>query len=856
MPNGGNNQQPKTPTLNLDDVACPLPELFAKLKTTENGLSDKAARQKLLEDGPNEAVVEKKHGVLFQFFSKFLHPLVILLLVIGTFSFIFDEKISASIVLLLAVISVFLTFIQEYRSGKEAEKLKRMVRTTATVYRNNKQREIQIRDIVRGDVIYLSAGDMVPADLRIISCKDLFINHSALTGESFQVEKTATPPADPKKLSLSELNNMVFMGSSVVSGTANAVVVSAGASTQFGEVSRRVSATAVQTSFDKGVRKFTWVMIRIMSVLVVFIFGANMFLKGNFKDSLLFALCVAVGLTPEMLPMLVALCLSKGAIAMSRKSVIVKRLNSIQNFGAMDVLCTDKTGTLTEDKIILEKHCDVVREQSDNVLTYAYLNSYYQTGLKNILDRAILKYAKLALEQYKKVDEIPFDFARRIMSVVVEKDGQHILIAKGAPEEIIKRCTHYELDKEVFEKEELVLADLIKECDSLSADGFRVLAIAYKNFKEKKEAYSRNDESEMVLFGYVAFLDPPKLSTKKAILGLQKLGVQVKVLTGDNDLVTRKICGEVGLDVQGLLTGQQIEGMTDQELQEKVKTTTVFARLSPFQKEKVIHALHANNHIVGFLGDGINDAPALKTADVGISVNNAVDIAKESADFILLKKSLMVLQDGVIEGRRTFGNIVKYVRMGASSNFGNMFSMTGSTMVLPFLPMLPIQILLNNFLYDLSQAPIPTDHVDDVYVTKPRPWNIKSIRNFMFWFGPLSSIFDYVTFGFLMLIVHAPQDLFHTTWFLESLCTQTMVIFVIRTTETPFVKSWPSLPLLISSLAIVSFGFWLPFSPFANVFGFVQPPLFYIGAILLITLIYLVLAEILKRIFAKKYGVN
>ncbi|TRZ95654.1 magnesium-translocating P-type ATPase, partial [bacterium] len=668
--------------------------IFEKLKTSEKGLTDQEAKNRLLEYGLNEPAKKKKRTILRGILSKFLNPLVIVLLIIGAFSLFFGEKISAIIVSFMAVMSVALAFVQEHRASKAAEKLSEMVRTTATVLRNARSKEISIREIVPGDIIDLFAGDMIPADLRITSCKDLFINQASLTGESFPAEKIATP-INPKNNSISELTNIAFMGSSVVSGTALGVVIKTGVTTQFGELSRKLATMRIETSFDKGVNKFTMLMVKSMICMVMVIFAIIAFRHGNFIEALLFSLGVAVGLAPEMLPMIVTLNLSKGAISMSKKEVIVKRLNSIQNFGAMDVLCTDKTGTLTMDKIVLEKHCDVIRKEDDDVLRYAYINSFYQTGLKNILDRAILKYQKLVVKEYRKIDEIPFDFSRKIMSVVVDLEDKHQIISKGAPEEIFKRCVQYELDGEISDIDPLIISDLKEEFDTLSADGFRVLAIAYKNIDSKKIAYSKDDEKELILKGYVAFLDPPKPSTKRAIQALQKLGIDFKVLTGDNELVTRKICSEVGLNVQGLVTGDRVEKANDSQLSELVKTTNIFARLSPLQKERVIRALHNNGHIVGYLGDGINDAPALKTSDVGISVNNAVDIAKESADIILLKKNLMVLEDGVIEGRKTFGNIVKYVKMGSSSNFGNMFSMTGGSLFLPFLPMLPIQILLN-----------------------------------------------------------------------------------------------------------------------------------------------------------------
>jgi Mg2+-importing ATPase len=843
----------KTQILEFDYIGCSKEVIFEKLKTSQKGLTEQVANNRLSEYGFNEPAKKKKRTILRAILSKFVNPLVIVLLVIGAFSLFFGEKISALIVWLMAVMSVTLAFAQEHRASKAAEKLSEMVRTTATVLRNGKSKEISIREIVPGDLVDLFAGDMIPADLRIISCKDLFINQASLTGESFPIEKISAP-ISPKNNSIPELTNIAFMGSSVVSGTALGVAIKTGIATQFGEISRKLATMRVETSFDKGVNQFTMLMVKAMICMVMAIFAIIAFRHGNFIEALLFSLSVAVGLAPEMLPMIVTLNLSKGAISMSKKEVIVKRLNSIQNLGAMDVLCTDKTGTLTMDKIVLEKHCDVVRKEDNDTLRYAYINSFYQTGLKNLLDRAILKYEKLLVKEYIKVDEIPFDFSRKIMSVVVGTEDKHKIISKGAPEEIFKRCLQYELDGEIFDIDPLIISDLKEEFDTLSADGFRVLAIAYKNFDNKKEAYSKEDEKDLILKGYIAFLDPPKPSAKKAIQALKKLGIDCKVLTGDNELVTKKICSEVGLDVKGLVTGERVEKTNDYELGELVKTTNIFARLSPMQKERVIRALHANGHIVGYLGDGINDAPALKTSDVGISVNNAVDIAKESADIILLKKSLMVLEDGVIEGRKTFGNIVKYLKMGSSSNFGNMFSMTGGSLFLPFLPMLPIQILLNNFLYDVSQVAIPTDQVDKEYVLKPRPWNVKYIRNFMVIIGPISSIYDFLTYGVMLFIFHAQAELFHTGWFIESLCTQTLVIHIIRTGKIPFIESRPSRFLLLMSVIIVSTGIAIPFSPLAKPFGFVKPPHMYFVALFIMVVTYLLLVQAVKKWFIKKYG--
>ena len=847
------NGTPKARGLSVDYIRTPIEFLFERFRTTVNGLPDAEARKRLLEYGYNEPARKRKRTILIQLLSKFLNPLVIVLLIIAVFSYFFGEKISTLLVGLMALMSVGLSFVQEYRAGQEAEKLREMVRATATVLRNGKAQEVKLRELVPGDVVDLFAGDMIPADLRLISCKDLFVNQASLTGESFPVEKAAGP-VHPKSNAISELTNIAFMGSSVVSGTALGLVVRTGGATQFGELARKLSRMRTETAFERGVRGFTWLMIRFMLFLVLVIFAINAITKGKPMEALLFSLAVAVGLTPEMLPMLVAINLSKGAITMARKHVIVKQLNSIQNLGAMNVLCTDKTGTLTQDRVILEKHCDVIRREDEDVLQVAYLNSYYQTGLKNLLDRAILEHDAPPLEQVKKVDEIPFDFSRRIMSVVVDLGGRHRLIAKGAPEDIFKRCTRYALDGELLEMEDLILTDLRDEFHKLSSEGFRVLAVAYKDMPDNKAVYARDDEAGLTLKGYVAFLDPPKPTVSKTIEALAASGVELKVLTGDNELVTKKICGDVGLALTRLVTGEELDALSDDELRGVAETANVFARLSPFQKERVIRALRATGHIVGYLGDGINDALSLKAADVGISVNNAVDIAKESADIILLKKNLMVLKEGVVEGRRTFANIIKYIKMGSSSNFGNMLSVTGASLFLPFLPMAPIQILLNNFLYDLSQVAIPTDTVDEEFVQKPRPWRLQSIQRFMVLIGPISSVFDYLTFGILWFVFRAEAALFHTGWFLESLCTQTLVIHVIRTGKVPFLDTRPSWFLILTSLLIIALGLWVPFSPLAKPFGFVVPPPAYFLVLVGIVTLYLVSVQVGKTWFVRQYG--
>ena len=828
-------------------------EIYGILNTRPGGLSDKEVKHMQELVGLNSLVTKREKSILVQLLLRFTNPLVVVLLIIAAFSIYFGDVLSAIMVMSMAVISVFLSFTQEYRAGIDAQKLSEMVHNTAAVYRNGILKEIQMKQVVPGDVIELIAGDMIPADMRIVASKDVFVNQSSFTGESFPVEKFPDE-MDGSHCDIEGMANIAFMGSSVVSGTARGVVIKTGLSTQFGAISKRLAEISDVSGFDEGIRKLTWLMIKFMIGLVIIIFAINAFMHGNIVEALLFSLAVAVGLTPEMLPMIIALNLSKGAIAMSKKSVIVKHLSAMQNFGSMDILCTDKTGTLTLNKVVLEQYCDVKGKIDDTVLEHAYINSYYQTGLKDLLDRTILDHEKKATHIFKKVDEIPFDFSRKIMSVVVSMNDSHRLISKGAPEEIFKRCTHYEENGIIHDIHPKQLVFLEKEYNDLSEQGFRVLAIAYKDTAQSQTEYSTDDETGLVLKGYLAFLDPPKTSSMETIKALKKLGIAVKILTGDHPLVTKKICMEVGLDVEDLMTGDDIETMSDEDLQQKAMNVTVFARLSPLQKERVIHALHASGHIVGYMGDGINDAPALKAADVGISVNNAVDIAKESADLILLKKSLLVLRDGVVEGRKTFTNILKYIRMGTSSNLGNMISMTGASIFLPFLPMLPIQILLNNFLYDFSQLAIPTDDVDEDYITKPHQWNIHSITRFMIVFGSLSSVFDFLTFAVLILLFHATPESFHTAWFLESLATQTLVIHIIRTDKIPFVESRSSSLLLVSTIFLTLTGLAIPFMHFRNAFSFSMIDGNYLLTITGILIAYLAATQIVKKWFIKRFG--
>ncbi len=847
--------EPKAPSKKWGDFdyAGSTPEvLYAKFRTSEAGLSEHEAVSRLREYGPNEPVKKKRRGPLAQLLSKFVNPLIIVLIIVGAFSAIIGEIAGSVLIAAMIVLSVSIAFVQEYRSGKEAEKLAEMVRTTASVVRGGKHREISIKKLVPGDIVNLAAGDLVPADVRVLTCKDLFVNQSALTGESFPVDKCAVqaqPAADQIWA-----GNIALMGTSVVSGAATALVIKTGGDTQFGAVAHELVETRPPTSFDRGIHDFSWLMIRAMLVMVLAIFAINALFRGTLIEAFLFSLAVAVGLTPEMLPTIVAVNLSKGASDLAKKKVIVKHLNSIQNFGAMDILCTDKTGTLTLDQVVLVRHCDVNGAEDETVMLHAYLNSFYQTGLKNLLDHAVIAHQKLAVKRYEKIDEMPFDFVRRVMSVVVNYDGGHRLIAKGAPEEIFKRCDRYEIQGKVLPIDSLHLPGLQAQVDKFNAEGFRVLAVAYKDTPADRKVYSKDDEQNLVLKGYVAFLDPPKPSAKHALDSLLALGIRVKVLSGDNATVTAKICSEVGLDGAQPVTGDMIEAMDDAALGDAAENESVFARMSPMQKERVIRALQKKGHVVGFLGDGINDAASLKVADVGISVNNAVDIAKESAELILLEKDLNVLRDGVIGGRRIFANIIKYVRMGSSSNFGNMVSLTGASLFLPFVPMAPIQVLLNNFLYDLSQVTIPTDNVDPEYLKTPKPWNVRSIKRFMVMIGPISSIFDFLTFGIGLYLFHAPVDLFRTFWFIESLWTQTLVIHVIRTAKKPMVESMASLPLRLTSLLIILTGLVIPLTPLAGPLGFIRPPLTWYPVLIGLVALYLAITQVFKEWFIKKYG--
>lgn len=832
--------------------------VFARMKTTAEGLDEAEALKRAREVGPNVVAEGNHRGWPWRLLAAVRNPLVILLGVLATISFATGDLRAGSVVTLMLILGVLLRFVQEARADTAAAQLKAMIHVTAAVVRGGKEEEIPLRGLVPGDVVELSAGDMIPADVRLILAKDLFIAQGTLTGESLPVEKHAAAD-NRERIEPLELSNLCFLGTSVESGAATAVVLATGGQTYFGSMAGSLTGEPEPTSFDKGMEQFTWLMIRFMLVMVPLVFLINGLTKHQWHEAFFFSIAVAVGLTPEMLPMIVSVCLSKGALAMSKKKVIVKQLNAIQNFGAMDVLCADKTGTLTMDQVILELHCDVMQKEDDEVFRDAYLIAHFQTGLKNVLDRAVLSHREThhhVIEGFSKVDEIPFDFVRRMMSVVVVTPaGDHQLLTKGAPEAIFPRCAFFELDGKTSPMEPSLVGGLMEQYKQLSANGFRVLAVAHKALA-LGEFISKEDECDLVLKGYVAFLDPPKDSAAKAIRALESHGVTVKLLTGDNDLVTRNVCRQVGLDAETLLLGSVVETMDDAALAVAVERTHVFARLTPAHKQRIIRALQHNGHVVGFMGDGTNDAPALHVADVGISVDSAVDIAKTAAAVILLEKDLMVLDDGVLEGRKVFVNILKYVRMGASSNFGNMFSVLGASAFLPFVPMAPIQVLTNNLLYDFSQVPIPTDRVSAEQIAKPRPWHIGDIKKFVLCIGPISSIFDYTTF-FVMLYVFGCWDpsrvgLFQTGWFVESLMTQTLIVHVIRTNQIPFIRGGASWPLTITTVGIMGIAAWLPFSPLATALGFTAlPPLYW--PILLATLFfYVVLTQLMKMWLIQK----
>jgi Mg2+-importing ATPase len=874
----------KRPSPLLDLCDCSPDDALKKLDTARSGLTPEQVAERQERYGPNQITHEKPPTWYLQLFHAFLTPFNGVLFAVSIVSFFSDVIFAApedrtfrTIIVLISMVllSTLLRFWQEFRSNKAAEELKAMVSSTTAVLRTGMERpqEIPISTLVPGDIVYLSAGDMVPADVRLLTAKDLFVSQAMLTGESIPLEKYPVSP--PKRINSAtapetvlERETACFMGTNVVSGTATAVVAATGDATFFGAVARDIAGARPLTSFDKGISKVSWMLVRFLMVMTPLVFLINGISKGDWLESLLFAVSVAVGLTPEMLPMIVTTNLAKGAVVMARRKAIVKRLNAIQNFGAMDVLCTDKTGTLTQNKIILERHLNVHGKDDLQVLEFAWLNSFNQTGLKNLLDVAVLDYAQqydivYKLQHYKKIDEIPFDFMRRRMSVVVrDGDGKNLMVCKGAIEEMLPLCVSADNNGGEAGGVLPFTTEMRKEVRrvtrKLNQEGLRALAVGYKWLPPEDRTYTVNDEKEFVLAGYVAFLDPPKETARQAIAALREYGVAVKIITGDNEVVTRKICKEVGLPIEHALLGKDVEKLSDSQLEEAAELTTIFAKMSPMQKSRVIRALKSKGHTVGFLGDGINDAAALKDADVGISVDTAVDIAKESADIILLEKSLLVLEEAVIEGRKTFANIIKYIKMTASSNFGNVFSVLVASIFLPFLPMLPIQLLVQNLLYDISQVSIPWDDVDPDFLKQPRKWDAGGIARFMVFIGPISSIFDIVTFLVMWNVFGAntveKQSLFQSGWFVVGLLTQTIIVHMIRTQHIPFIQSRAATPVILLTASIMAFGIYLPFSSLGAHLGMVPLPLSYFPWLAGILLCYCVLTQLMKRLYIHRFG--
>jgi len=862
-------------------------QALARLQTQAGGLEAAEAARRLARDGPNEVQHEPPLPGWLRLWRCYLNPFNLLLTALALLSVLSADARAAVVIGTMVALSTGIRFVQEGRSHRAAEGLRAMVSNTATVLRPGQPvpLEIPVRALVAGDVVALSAGDMVPADCRVLTARDLFVAQAAMTGESLPVEKfvqVADGAAGPGTgTSVLEQRNLVFMGTNVTSGTATALVVATGGRSYFGTLAAHASATdTAQNAFQAGVNSVSWLLIRFAAVMVPVVFLVNGFTKGDWLEAFLFALSVAVGLTPEMLPMIVTTTLAKGAVRLSSKQVVVKRLDAIQNFGAMDVLCTDKTGTLTQDQIALARHADAYGQDTDEVLHFAFLNSHYQTGLKNLLDRAVLAHVELPVElkleeAYRKVDEIPFDFERRRMSVVVAalvhgQDHHHELVCKGAVEEVLAACTRMRTQEPVdasldgdrpmptLPLDAALRARTQAVTAGLNAEGLRVVAVAAKTLPPNQTTYSVADETGLTLIGYIAFLDPPKDTAAPALQQLAAHGITVKVLTGDNDLVTLQVCRQVGLPVTAVLLGAQVEAMDDAALQAAAASHSVFAKLSPLHKERIVRALRAGGHVVGFMGDGINDAPALRAADIGISVDSAVDIAKEAADIILLEKSLLVLDDGVVEGRTTFCNLLKYIRMTASSNFGNVLSVLVASAFLPFLPMLPLQLLVQNLLYDIGQTGIPFDNVDPELVARPLKWNPADIGRFMLFFGPISSLFDLLTFGVMWWVFDASsiarQTLFQSGWFVVGLLTQTLVVHLVRTPKLPFVQSQAAAPLMAMTLAIVALGIWLPLGPLASHFRLEALPAAYYGWLVAILLGYCTLTTGMKRLYLHRYG--
>lgn len=860
-------------------------------ESTQAGLSAARVEKNRNTYGDNTITHSKKVSLYKRIGEAFINPFTIILLLLALVS-LFTDIILASpgeanptaviIIVTMVMISGILRFVQEARSGDAAEKLLNMIATTTAVQRQEEGiAEIPLEEVVVGDIVYLAAGDMIPADMRIVQAKDLFVSQSALTGESAAVEKIAIPMTNTD-LGIMEMQNLAFMGANVISGSAIGIVLATGNDTVFGNMAKSIGGQPVQTSFEKGVNSVSWLLIRFMVTMVPIVLLINGFTKGDWLEAALFALSIAVGLTPEMLPMIVTTCLAKGAMGMAKEKTIIKNLNAIQNLGSMDILCTDKTGTLTQDKVALQYHLNINGEEDVRVLRYAYLNSYFQTGLKNLMDAAIIERAQTLQDsedslqdiatRYHKVDEIPFDFERRRMSVVVTNGKTH-MITKGAVEEMLAICSHAEYEGKVQLLDDTIRTFILNKMEELNANGMRVIAIAQKTNPSPVDVFSVKDEMDMVLIGYLAFLDPPKPSTAGALKALREHGVEVKILTGDSDTVTRFICKEVGITVQRILLGTDVEAMNDAMLGEAAEEVSIFAKLSPQQKARVINALRSNGHSVGYMGDGINDAAAMKVSDVGISVDTAVDIAKESADVVLLEKDLMVLEKGIIEGRKTYANMIKYIKMTASSNFGNMFSVLAASAFLPFIPMLPIHLILLNLIYDLSCTAIPWDNVDEEFLAKPRKWDASSVGKFMLWIGPTSSIFDITTYGLLYFVICPAAvgglyfdqlvdptaiayfiALFHAGWFVESMWTQTLVIHMIRTPKIPFIQSRASLRLTLLTCIGIIVVTAIPFTTFGVNIGFAALPMDFFPWLLLTIILYMMLVTLCKKFFIRRYG--
>jgi len=812
------------------------------------GLTTDQIEQRHAQYGENTLSMKKKESAIIVFIKKFNSPLLLLLIAASVIAIFLGQHTDAIIILFMVFISVVLDFTNTQKSEKAVQELINKVAVTVTVLRNRAQVEIPVQQVVPGDIVILNAGSIIPADCKILEVKDFFVNQSALTGESFPVEKRIVNDSESEKITL-ESEAHVFMGSSVISGYAIVEVVAIGAATQYGKIAKQLSTETSETDFEKGIKNFSYFILQITMVLVMAVFFINALMHRGIFESFIFALAVAIGLTPELLPIVISIGLSHGSLRMAKKDVIVKKLSAIENFGSMNVLCTDKTGTLTEDKITLVRHVDGFGKESDQTLFYSYLNSIFHTGVQNPLDMAIKNFKNLDISAYEKIDEIPFDFSRRRASIIVKNNGERVLIAKGAPEEILSICAMCQKEGDCV----ACVADVRKTVravfDNLSKDGFRVLAVAYKKLNDTKTIYTKDEEKDMIFLGFMAFYDPPKQTAAQAVKNLEELGIEIKIITGDSALLTEKICKDINLPVKGIVEGSAIDNLSDEALQRLALKTTIFARANPAQKERIIIALECANCSVGYLGDGVNDAPALKAADVGISVNNAVDVAKHTADIILLQKSLLVLRDGVIEGRKTFQNTMKYIMMGLSSNFGNMLSMTGLSIFLPFFPMLPSQILLNNLLYDISQFTISADTVDTQDVQKPLRWNVQFIRKYMMSLGPVSSLFDFLTFAVMWYVFAPTVAQFQTAWFIESLATQTLVIHIIRTRKIPFFQSAPSKWLLISTIGVVVVGWILPFTSFGKLLAFSALSPFMLISIAGLVFVYLFMVQIAKVVF-------